>query len=62
MEARVKGDNRANSATGDDDSKEARVRDLRERERERERIFLKLTRVEVEVCFLFLTKVEGLTV
>ena len=26
-----------NSVTGDDDSKEARVRDLRERERERER-------------------------
>ena len=44
-----------NSVTGDDDSKEARVRDLRERERERE-FFLKLTRVEVEVCFFVFEK------
>ena len=46
-----------NSVTGDDDSKEARVRDLREREREREReFFLKLTRVEVKVCFFVFEK------
>ena len=46
-----------NSVIGDDNSKEARVRDLREREREREReFFLKLTRVEVEVCFFVFEK------
>ena len=58
MEARVRATTEPNLVTRHDDNKEARVRDLRERER----IFLKLTRVEVEVCFLFLRRVECLTI